>query len=98
LHVVHVWRDGKEAPGIPVQRYAKKSGDIVDLRSHSPDYPGPSPFLLKIHASLSQVLHASGAGEVIDNVMREWEEYKVLADDGSDAHLLSARLSLIPAF
>ena len=52
---------------------------------------------LKVHAALCQVLHASGAGEVIEKILREWEQFSVLAEDGGDADLLSARLSLIPA-
>jgi hypothetical protein len=74
----------------------KASGGQVDLRSVSPNYPEISPLYLCIHASLAQVLHASGAGEAIDKILREWEQYRVLSRDGRDAELLSARLSLIP--
>ena len=71
----------------------------MDLRSVSPNlYPEVSADLLRIHASLCQVLHASGAGEAIDKLLREWEQFRVLAEDGGDASLLSARLSLIHAF
>jgi len=34
---------------------------------------------------------------VIDEILREWGRYRMLADDGSDADLLFARLSLIAA-
>ena len=61
-------------------------------------YSDISPEFLRIHASLCQVLHASGAGEAINTMLREWEEFQVLAEDGGDANLLSARLSLIHAF
>ena len=69
----------------------------VHLRSVLPLHPKPSPFLLKVHSSLCQLLHASGSGEVIDKILRDWGWYKVLADDGSDAALLSARLFLVSA-
>lgn len=64
----------------------------MDLRSVSPDIPEISPLFLRIHASLCQVLHASGAGEVIDKILREWKKFCVLAEDGGDAELLSDRL------
>ena len=71
----------------------------MDLRSVSPNlYSEVSVDLLRIHVSLCQVLHTSGAGEAIDKLLREWEQFRVLAEDGGDASLLSARLSLIHAF
>ena len=69
----------------------------MDLRSVSFHYEEISPESLKVHASLCQVLHASGAGEVIKQILREWERFRVLAEDGGDAELLSARLSPLPA-
>ena len=74
----------------------KVSGEQVDLRSGSTIYPEVSPLYLRIHASLAQVLHASGAGEAIDQILQEWAQYRVLSADGGDAELLSARLSLVP--
>jgi hypothetical protein len=86
--------DTKGLRAVPV--VGKASGEQVDLRSVSPNYPEVSPLFLRIHASLAQVLHASGAGEAIDKTFGEWEQYRVLSQDGRDAELLSARLSLIP--
>ena len=84
-------------PGYHLMANAKGNGDTVSLKSVSNSYPDPSPTLLQIHASLCQVLHASGAGEAIDRILREWKRYRVFAEDGRDAELLSARLSLIQA-
>jgi hypothetical protein len=56
---------------------------------------GVSPIYLRIHVSLCKVLHASGAGEAIDKILREWGQFRVLAEDGRDATLLSDRLSMI---
>ena len=71
----------------------------MDLRSIDPArYPNVSSDFLPIYASLCQVLHESGAGEVIDKILREWKQSCVLAEDGRDAILLSARLSMIHVF
>jgi hypothetical protein len=63
--------------------------------SGSPPIPDVSPFLLKIHASRSEDFHASGVGEAVDRVMIDIHGYKVLAEDGTDAELLAAQLSMI---
>jgi hypothetical protein len=72
---------------------------ILGSRIRFPANDGITPissFYLKIHAALSEVFHANGAGEYIDSVLREWSRYNVLAEDGTDAELLRARLSLLP--
>ena len=90
---------GEEFPGGKVAHWARGNGEQADLRSASPAlYPPVSSVLLRIHASLCQVLHACGAGEVIDRILRDWEEFRVLGEDGTDAQLLTDRLSLIAAF
>ena len=38
----------------------------------------------------------SGAAEVIDEIERDMEETRVLANDGSDAHLLDYKLVVLP--
>ena len=70
------------------------SGTWIQLPAHG-DLPPVSRRLLRIHAALSQVFHASGAGDAVDRILWEWHAYKVLADDGSDADLLASRLSMI---
>ena len=82
----------------PAAPLGKRGGDKVDLRSVSPEYEEVSADLLRVHASLCQLLYASGAGEAIEKILRDWEQFRVLAEDGRDADLLSARLSLIQAF
>lgn len=76
----------------------KRGGDKIDLRSVSPQYEEVSADLLRVHASLCQVLNVSGAGDVIQKILLEWDGFRWLAEDGKDADLLSARLSLIQAF
>lgn len=53
--------------------------------------------MLRVHASLCPVSHASGAGDAIEKILRDWQQFRVLAEDGRDAVFLSARLSLIQA-
>ncbi|KAH3069623.1 hypothetical protein KXV27_002697 [Aspergillus fumigatus] len=43
----------------------------------------PSKFLLETHAAIAEILHASGQGEKIDELLREWEDIGCLASDGS---------------
>ena len=69
------------------------SGTWLKLVSYH-NLPSISRRLLRIHAALSQVFHASGAGEALDRILREWHAYKILSEDGSDADLLVSRLSM----
>jgi hypothetical protein len=82
-----------EVTGFNLLVGAKRSGDQVNLKSVDPIlYPEVSSDLLRIHASLSKVLHASGAGEAIDEIFYDFDQHRVLARDGGDAELFSARL------
>ncbi|KZP20503.1 hypothetical protein FIBSPDRAFT_742124, partial [Athelia psychrophila] len=53
----------------------------------------PDPRYLKLHAACAQVAHLSGAAKYIDNILRDLEEIRVLANDGSSADLLDFQLS-----
>ncbi|EER45447.1 conserved hypothetical protein [Histoplasma capsulatum H143] len=66
---------------------------MVTFRSHS-DMALPSPELLGTHAALAKILHASGMAETIDNIMRDWNELRCLANDGGTnfGDILFARL------
>jgi len=84
--------------GSPLYPNAKAAGERVDFRSVDPrKYLDVSSEYLRIHGALAQVLHMTGAGEAIDRILWDWNQYVVLAEDGTDAELLSARLSLIEA-
>jgi hypothetical protein len=54
--------------------------------------PLPSPEYLKIHAACARVAHLSGAGEHIDQVLRELEDTKVLSKDGASVDALDHAL------
>lgn len=46
-------------------------------------YDLPSPELLKVHAIIARIFHASGAAEYIEKALRDLGEHCVLAKDGS---------------
>lgn len=71
----------------------------MDFHSSDPTlYPDVSPLYLRIHSAVAEMLLVTGAGNAIDEIMHEWEEFISLSEDGTDAELLAARLSLIQAF
>jgi hypothetical protein len=61
------------------------------------EYPSISRKLLGVHAAIAKVLHVTGAGEAIDNILVEWERIIYLSEDGADASLLTDRLGLVKA-
>ncbi|KAG8741764.1 hypothetical protein FRC10_002431 [Ceratobasidium sp. 414] len=58
------------------------------LVSSNPDLAVPNRQYLAIRAACARVLHMSGAARVIDRILDEREDVKVLAKDGSSAELL----------
>ena len=72
-------------------------GEIITFHSADPQIPLPDPRYLAIHAACAKVCHASGAAEVIEKMLREYEEIPVLATDGSSnilehaLHMISVR-------
>lgn len=55
--------------------------------------PLPSPRYLALHAACAKVCQISGAGEIIDEYVRKWEDMAVLSEDGSSAEFLHQALS-----
>lgn len=69
------------------------SKSTVTFTSPDPEkLPLPSPEYLAIHAACAKVANLSGAGEYIDNVVRDLEDTSVLSKDGSSAELLEFAL------
>ena len=58
-----------------------------------PTFDKNIPKLLGLHAACARVAHMSGAAEALDEVERDVENTKVLALDGSSAHLLDYLLT-----
>ncbi|EFI27089.1 hypothetical protein CC1G_15218 [Coprinopsis cinerea okayama7 len=66
----------------------------VRFESSDPErLPLPNPRCLEIHAACAKVAHLSGAAEYLENVLRGYEETRVLAEDGTSAELLSHLLT-----
>jgi hypothetical protein len=55
----------------------------VNLRSQDGRYPPPSRYLLECHWAVATILHMTGAAETIERLLRDKEEIRVLASDGS---------------
>jgi hypothetical protein len=88
---------GRQLVGFPREA---RTGDTLTLVNVDPTvYESVDPRLLDIHASLAEVFHLSGAGEVIDRILRELDAMKCLADDGSSIEVLTLAMNrLIAAF
>ena len=89
--------DGERTNGVyvAISPEAVASGEYVEFLDLVPEYPSISRKLLGVHAAIAQVLHITGAGEAIDNVLAEWAQIKYLGEYGADARLLVDRLNLI---
>ncbi|KAF9513999.1 hypothetical protein BS47DRAFT_1454960 [Hydnum rufescens UP504] len=66
----------------------------VVFASSDPLPPLPNPRYLEMHAAAAKVAHLSGAAEYIEKTLRDLEEVKVLAADGSSAELLKSALQI----
>ena len=72
----------------------------VQFRSHDTNFPLPNPLFLAVHAAIGNILHATGRGEEIDQLLNDLEGAgsSGLARDGSTniGDLLSvSRLSVL---
>lgn len=69
----------------------------VTFVGHNGQFPLPSPQLLKIHAAIAQILHASGQAWDISKVLGDIDDTAVLAKDGgTDISALLSATSLGP--
>jgi hypothetical protein len=73
---------------------------LVKFRVHKGSWELPDPKLLEIHASIGNFLHMSGQGEIIDKVLKDFEDCGGLAPSGStniEDLLAVSSLSLLPS-
>ncbi|EAW19001.1 HNH endonuclease signature motif containing protein [Aspergillus fischeri NRRL 181] len=80
-------------------RYHLPESGVVNLICHDGRYPLPSPELLQLHCSVANILNATGRGEKIDRILRDYGATGALARDGSTniSELLSvSKLALLP--
>lgn len=62
---------------------------IITLTNNDTSYELPSPAILEAHAAVARILNATGMGEKIEDTLRDREELRCLATDGStDVHSL----------
>jgi hypothetical protein len=59
--------------------------------SPGPEYPLPEPRYLAFHAAVAKVVHMAGMAEHLDDIIRKYEDIRVLSDD-SDAEYLDGLL------
>ncbi|GIJ99064.1 hypothetical protein Aspvir_001188 [Aspergillus viridinutans] len=70
-----------------------EDGDrLVTFNQHA-NYELPSRVLLATHAAIAEILHASGQGEQIEELLHDWDAIRCLASDGSTD--LQSLLSLV---
>lgn len=69
----------------PNLRHSLPTDGIVTMQQAigSEDVNLPSPVFLDCHHRIAEVLNASGMGEVIEKLIREWEDIKIYESHGS---------------
>ncbi|KAJ5756665.1 hypothetical protein N7533_006208 [Penicillium manginii] len=73
---------------------------LVKFRIHKGSWELPDPKLLEIHACIGKFLHLSGQAEIIDKVLKDFEDCGGLAPSGStniEDLLAVSSLSLLPS-
>lgn len=66
-----------------------RAGPFITLEQHSTEVEMPDPALLEMHACIAKILHLSGRGEKIDQIITETEQLGCLSEKGgSNLHSL----------
>lgn len=96
--IAHQYRI-KTFPGIPTRSIeGLPRNRLVKFRVHKGRWELPHPKLLELHASIGNFLHMSGQAEIIDKVLRDFEDCGGLAPSGStniEDLLAVSKLSLL---
>lgn len=58
------------------------SSGMVTFTSQDNRFRLPEPGLLAIHAAIAKILHATGRGEIVDKILRDYKATRVLSRDG----------------
>jgi hypothetical protein len=65
-----------------------KDGDKVTFTSPDPNlYPLPDRRYLTLHAAVAKVVHMAGMAEYLDNLVRTYENIRVLSDESHVEYL-----------
>jgi len=73
--------------------------NCVTLANHDPSHRGKPPTqpVLRVHAAVSRIVHASGASRAIDRLLKDAMELNHFVEDGSsDARSLILVLMCLP--
>jgi hypothetical protein len=63
-------------------------GTEVTFTSPNPEvYPLPDPRYLAFHAAIAKVVHMAGMAEHLDNILRKYEDIRVLSDESGVEYL-----------
>ena len=70
---------------------------VITLSNHSDSelLRVPDPRYIQLHAACAKIAHASGAAEVIDHFLSDYDTVKTLSADGSSSELLAQALGLV---
>ncbi|PBK64892.1 hypothetical protein ARMSODRAFT_1053626 [Armillaria solidipes] len=103
LGALHIWLEAVRGrantyvlrnPG-EVEAGTLINGKEITLVASDPRFALPNPKFLAIHAACAKIYHASGMGEVIDQVLRDKEVVKVLSEDGTGPSFKVLEYSLV---
>ncbi|KAF8470753.1 hypothetical protein BDZ91DRAFT_549653 [Kalaharituber pfeilii] len=79
----HIYRI-KTYRGFPTAQFRNlPENRLVTLTNHYPMHSLPHSILFGLHASIAQILHASGMGEYLEKLLRDRELCRFLAPDGT---------------
>ena len=63
-------------------------GTEVTFSSPNPEmYPLPDPRYLAFHATVAKVVHTAGMAEHLDDILRKYENIRVLSDESGVEYL-----------
>ena len=62
-------------------------GQKVIITSADPRYPLPDPRYLALHAAVAKVVHTAGMAEYLDDIVRKYENIRVLSDESHVEYL-----------
>ncbi|KAI9925089.1 hypothetical protein ASPWEDRAFT_72238 [Aspergillus wentii DTO 134E9] len=73
----------KTFPRLPtILQFHLPANRSIQLKSHDGRWPLPDPSLLAVHAAIANILNATGRGEEIDRILRDYGESGGLSADG----------------
>ncbi|KAB8229459.1 HNH endonuclease signature motif containing protein [Aspergillus alliaceus] len=69
--------------GLPLYAHSFPQDRIITLKAQDGRYPLPSPILIETHYLIARIINATGRGEVVNDILRDYNETPTLARDGT---------------